>query len=656
MTDMVTDNENRIREIIGNARVVQDPLTDLVQRTESDPGAPFEPEAIEAITELRRDEPAEYFRLRDNLKKRGISVRELDAATSRRHSGGTDTVRGTPDQTELLIELAETTELFHTADGTAYATVDGERGRETFEISDQGIGDWLRRRWFQQWRNAPSSEALRSALRTLTARAKEEGPQHEVYVRVAEYEGCYYLDLANNDGHVVKIGPERWGVIRSSPVRFVRPRGMLPLPMPEEGGSLIRDLFPLLNLQSEAQRVLVTLWLTNCLIASPNYRVLVLHGEQGAAKSRTSRTLRDLLDPNFVPLRAPPRNERELVISAINSHVLAFDNVSYLSRDMSDAFCRLSTGTGLAPRRLWTGREEELLTAVKPIILNGIEDFVTGEDLSDRAISITLQPIPSERRRTEAELRRALEERRAHILGGLLDVTVHGLRQVDQLGPKPLSRMADFDRFAMACETALWPAGTYERALNENRAEAVEAGIEADVLASAVLDLIAASRAVRAVDAVESFEGFSWRGTATNLLQELAELNSALVRNREWPKTPRALSGRLRRLAPLLRKKGIEVEFPGEQGHSNARMIYITAHPSAGPQPAPLAPLAETVEASDALFEEDGEVSVEMEEEVDLVEERPGRPPISLGPLTDTKTPVSPSRSPILVKRPKRKV
>jgi NADH:ubiquinone oxidoreductase subunit K len=48
------------------------------------------------------------------------------------------------------------------------------------------------------------------------------------------------------------------------------------------------------------------------------------------------------------PLRAPPRNERELMISAINGHLLVFDNVSSLSQEMSDALCRLATGTSLA--------------------------------------------------------------------------------------------------------------------------------------------------------------------------------------------------------------------------------------------------------------------------------------------------------------------
>jgi hypothetical protein len=350
---MSADNEDKIREIISNAEPVQDPLKELVQRTASDPGAPFEPEMIEMIAELRKDDPAEYFRLRHKLKKFGVLVRELDIAIS----GNSDVVTGGVGtgsaQTEILLRLAAEAEFFHAPDGRAYADIPVNGGRRTFEISDQGgFGDWLRNLWFKETRNAPCQEALRSAVRTLAAVAQQEGAQYEVHIRVAKHEGSYYWDLVNDEGYVVKFNSEGWEVGRSAPVRFVRPRGMLPLPVPEKGGSLEGHLFPLLNLRDQNQQVLVTLWLVNCLIASANYRVLVLQGEQGSSKSRTTRTLRDLLDPNVAPLRAPPRNERELVISAINGHLLAFDNVSSLSQEMSDAFCRLATGTGLAPRRL----------------------------------------------------------------------------------------------------------------------------------------------------------------------------------------------------------------------------------------------------------------------------------------------------------------
>ncbi|MCH6583198.1 MAG: hypothetical protein IH808_09300, partial [Proteobacteria bacterium] len=114
------------------------------------------------------------------------------------------------------------------------------------------------------------------------------------------------------------------------------------------------------------------------------YPVIVLSGEQGSAKSTFSAILRALLDPNSAPLRALPRNDRELFITATNGHVLMFDNVSGLPVWISDTFCRLATGGGFAVRQLYTDQDEVLFDAARPVVLNGIEDFVTRPDLADR--------------------------------------------------------------------------------------------------------------------------------------------------------------------------------------------------------------------------------------------------------------------------------
>jgi hypothetical protein len=46
-------------------------------------------------------------------------------------------------------------------------------------------------------------------------------------------------------------------------------------------------------------------------------------GEQGSAKTVLSKLLRAVIDPSVAPVRALPRDERELFIAASNGHVLA---------------------------------------------------------------------------------------------------------------------------------------------------------------------------------------------------------------------------------------------------------------------------------------------------------------------------------------------
>jgi hypothetical protein len=343
------------------------------------------------------------------------------------------------------------------------------------------------------------------------------------------------------------------------------------------------DLF--LNIKSDADFVLVVAWILAALRNRGPYPVIALSGEQGSAKSTFSGLVRSVLDPNTAPLRALPREDRDLFIAANNGHVLAFDNVSGLPHWISDTLCRLATGGGFAVRQLYTDQDEILFEAAKPVILNGIEDFVTRPDLADRSLFLVLSPIPEKDRRPEAELRAAFEADRPRILGLLLDAVVNGLNRLPQTRLEKLPRMADFALWAAACETAFWPAGTFEAAYRINRDEAVDNVIDSDPVASAVRTMMAARP--------------NWDGTAADLLVVLFRIaGEGVARSRSWPKTPRALAGKLRRAVTFLRKIGIEITFSRE-GHGRARMIHIGAIRGASETACKIEPVAPS--ASSAL-------------------------------------------------------
>src|SRR6185312_9888533 len=138
--------------------------------------------------------------------------------------------------------------------------------------------------------------------------------------------------------------------------------------------------------------------------------------------------LKALIDTSAAPVRALPREERELMIAANNGYLLAFDNLSGFPSWLSDALCRLASGGSFAVRQLYIDDDEVLFEAARPILLNGIEEVVSRPDLGDRAICLTLAPIGEAQRRPENELWREFEIARPRMLGALLDVTVHGLR------------------------------------------------------------------------------------------------------------------------------------------------------------------------------------------------------------------------------------
>jgi hypothetical protein len=459
----------------------------------------------------------------------------------------------------MLEELTVCEEVFHTASGIAYADLVTDGHRETWPIRSKRFRTWLRRCYYRATGAAPSAAAIRSALDLLEARAQFDAPERAVSIRVAEHAGRLYLDLADEHWRAVAIGADGWRVVECPPVRFRRPPGMLPLPVPERGGS-IDALRSFLNLSNRNDFVLIVAWLLAALRSGGPYPLLAISGEQGSAKTVLSKLLRALVDPNAAPVRALPREERELMIAANNGHLLAFDNLSGLSPWLSDALCRLASGGSFAVRQLYTDDEEVLFKAARPILLNGIEDVIGRSDLADRAIFLTLGPIGEEQRRSETGLWREFELVRPAILGALLDAVAHGLGAVGSVHLSRLPRMADFALWATACETVLWPGGTFSRAYAANRKAAIEGIIDADPITACVRELMS--------------ERSSWTGSAADLLRVSANRSSDNSSWVGWPKNPRVLAGHLRRAQTFLRAVGIEIAFSRE-GRAGSRVIRM---------------------------------------------------------------------------------
>src|SRR5215813_3849798 len=447
-TILAAVSDDAISAAIEAAEEIRGPLEGLVEKTAIDPGAAFASEILERLMALKRDDRAAFEALRAQLKKAGCRVTALDDAIA--EESGDAGGRG-PKQADILIGLAQSAELFHSADGTGFADLDINGHRETWPIRAKGFRRWLARRFFEATQGAPSSEALQSALNVIEAKAHFDAPERAVHIRVGGLDGRLYLDLGDETWRAVEIDTIGWRVIDNPPVRFRRAAGMQPLPVPVPGGS-VETLRSFLNVQSDTDFVLAVAWALAALRNRGPYPVIVLSGEQGSAKSTFSAILRALLDPNTAPLRALPREDRDLFIAASNGHLLVFDNVSGLPAWISDTLCRLATGGGFAVRQLYTDQDEVLFDAARPVILNGIEDIVTRPDLADRAVFLTLEPIPEDRRRPEQELWAAFEKERPRILSVLLDAVVQGLKMLPQTRLEKLPRMADFALWGTACE------------------------------------------------------------------------------------------------------------------------------------------------------------------------------------------------------------
>lgn len=493
----------------------------------------------------------------------------------------------TPKAADKLIRIAEAATLFHTPDGAPYADImvgDGDKAhRETHPIRGRAFRQWLAREYHSRFRTATQSDAIGAACAVIEARARYDGPTRPVAVRVGGHDGKLYLDLCDAVWRAVEIDAFGWRIVAEPPIRFRRAAGMLPLPAPCCGMGGVERLRPLLNFgdgkAGDDAWTLAVSWLCAALRDKGPYPILAFNAEQGAGKSLASRLMRSTADPNAAPLRSLPRDDRDLFIAASNAHVLCFDNVSTIQPWQSDTLCRLSTGGGFATRALYADCDETIFDASRPIILNGIDDFLTRADAADRAIVLPLQPIPESARRPESEILAEFQAARPAILCGLLDLVAGGMARLPGVRLERLPRMADFALWATACERE---PGAFMRAFDTNRAAAIETVIDADPVASFVAGLLPSA-------------GDAWRGTAGELLDKIEEAAGPAQRGaRNFPRTARAVSAALKRAAPFLRRSGI-VYTPGErEAHTRRRIITLdrmdSAPPNMGTRSSPSSP------------------------------------------------------------------
>ena len=492
---------------------------------------------------------------------------------------------GKRSQATMLLDLAEDVEFFHTADDVAYARIERDGHHEVWPLGSKSLRAWLSRRFHQAYGRAAGGQALRDALDVLMGRALFEGSECPVYVRVAGDGNDIYLDLGDPLWQAVRISAARWEIVADPPVRFRRPKGLLPLPVPVRGGT-VDQLRPFVNVRDDDQESQWRLFI-GCLIAAfrPTgpYPILALNGEHGSAKSTSAKIHRRLIDPNKSVTRAAPRDERDLAIAATNGAVISLDNLSTVSDWLSDTLCRVSTGLGFSTRTLYENDEETLFDACRPIVINGIGVLGTRSDLLDRTIELELPRILDDRRQDEAQFWAAFDREQPAILGALLDAVSGAIGRLDAVQLERAPRMADFARWVVAAEPALgWPTGSFLKAYTGNRDAIHEIALDAAVIFPSMRTLL---------------ESGEFVGTATGLLDRLAGIvGESATRRSGWPGNATSLSRELARIAPNLRSVGIEVEKRRES--HGRRLIAIRTVPEPPSPASPASPASGTGDAT----------------------------------------------------------
>ncbi len=510
----------------------------------------------------------------------GVGV--LDAAQSKHTAEPEEGTRGgaeispateakVPDESKhsdpIIEHITSHFDLVHSPEKRTFAI--NKASKEILLLASQAFRNLLKKVIYELTGKVSSGSRDKDIIALLEALAAE-GREVDVHIRVANVGDKVFLDIGDQERHQVIIATEGSTVIpsSSSSVHFIRPAKMQPLPIPAIPGD-ITPLFRFIN-TSWDHMILIVSWLVMALLGIVPCPALCIEGEQGSGKSTLCRMLRWLIDPSLPAISSMPGTEKNLLISALNSHICVWDNISKISNKMSDVLCRLITGAGFNTRTLFTTIDETTFDLQKPVILNGIAAIINKSDLASRALFVRTTRISPTNRLTETELWEAFTMEAPIILGGLCSAISSALKNIHNIQSGSLPRMADFAKWILAAESALpFQQGEFLTAHENNRLEVVDAAIEADVIASAVVALMS--------------QYPHWIGPPNQLLSVLANYTTDDIRRlREWPKKPNSLSVKLKRCLPSLRERNIEISF----GHSGSRSIELyTTVPSQQPTP-----------------------------------------------------------------------
>lgn len=475
-------------------------------------------------------------------------------------------------QSVVAIEAVESigVELFKDEHGRAYATSpDHGNGSVAIPIDSSQMQTWVNHSYYKKTGRPLSATASKEAVDTLRAKALFEGEKRKVHIRLGMEQGVYYVDRGTSKGSFIRISNGNWTVEDNAPVIFSRPQGFAELPLPDQD-----DLF-----EPEELKALLGLddknWVLFCgsLIGAFNpqgpYLILLVQGEHGSGKSYLCALVKKVVDPSSIQRSRLPKNEQDLAIQAQHNHVLAFDNASNISPDMSDFLCIVSTGGSFSTRKLYENDELQVFAFVKPLVINGIGDFAYRPDMLDRSIQLNLPAIQPHGRKTEREMNAAVERLLPGFLGYILDCVAYAQQHLSNVEPPRNMRMADAAQFILAAEPAMGvPQGAILQALEATQKEIMAARADNDTLGIALRKLLKRSR-----------EG-QFQGTVGELFEEI--MPDAQDHRMPLPKSPSALSNALRRTAPMLKTIGIIIEFPRRTNRGSIVIIRDANRQSEG--------------------------------------------------------------------------
>lgn len=439
-----------------------------------------------------------------------------------------------------------------------YASIHVNDHQETFEIDARANKTlrWFKASYYKETREIHSEESFKQALDIIKGQAiHAEKPKTEnIPKRISFDDYEFHYDLVSPDWKFVKITKDNIEFVNqniNTPI-FARSKNQSEQSSPNFlfDGNPIKEFCKFIKIEEFFAIHLITMFIPN--IACP---VVVIIGPQGSIKSSQSAFIKKVVDPSGAKkeeqLSHLPKKIDDLNIHLNNNYLVAFDNISWITDEISDTLCKAITGAGYSKRELYSNDDETILKFRGKIILNGITVNIDNGDLNERSLIFNAETIDKKARLADGEAEQIFQKLLPDLLGQIFITLQKALRIYDSVKEelKELPRMADFAIWGEAISRAL---GYEPNKFLDWYWAKINSGLEIQNETSPLIPFLYEQKIDDQWMQVKDFY---------RRFDEYANLNHFDKGSRNFPKTAQRLRAYLTRAKPLLDQNNYKVEF-----------------------------------------------------------------------------------------------
>lgn len=466
---------------------------------------------------------------------------------------------------KTIQKLAQDHLLFcNSEDKQAYIAIQ-RSGKLVFQVQSEDFRTWLMGWHLEQYGKVLRRSIVEEVVQNACAVAQYINKQtYKLGVRVSRVDDDnanpkeLYYDLGDAAVHITRDG---WEIVDDPPIVFRRFAHQEKQVRPDAASRKadIELLHKFVNIQTRNDWLLFLTFVISAFIPDFPKPLLLLTNSNGGGKSTIMKVTKRLVDPSVLDGIGKIYNCESIIRPASKHALLYFDNISYINQDISDTLCGVATGTSLEKRKLYENNEEVILKVQRPIMLNGVTELVTREDLADRSILISVQRIDESKRVVDNELMNKFNLEKPLILGAIFSILVDMLRIYPSVKLEKYPRMADHAKAAFAAAEAMtgYSGDEFLKAYDTVVDRQIATALNASPTAQAARFLVSKTG--------------SWQGTATDFLNftfsdgsvaTVDDLNiiQSIRDQPAWCKNASTLGKALNRAEATLRSLGITLE------------------------------------------------------------------------------------------------